>query len=62
MNERYLDLAEERLVRVDNHFVGDEPFDPKNRLHLDSLDVGELVELGMEILTSASLSKETLGK
>lgn len=60
LNVKYLDLVDERLIRVENLEIGDEPFDRDK--HMDSLETEDLVELGQEILTSASLSRAELGK
>ena len=55
-----MDLCAERLVRVENLVVGDEPFDPAR--HLDDLPAPWQIELGAEIYARSQLTDADVGK
>lgn len=61
-NEAYIDLFEDRLIRVDNLLVGDEPFDKKNANHLRSLELQWQIEVAMAIFSASKLDKDIAGK
>lgn len=59
-NDRYIDLFIERVVRIEDLTVGEEPFNMSK--HLNSLELGWLIEVGMVIFTKSKLSEEDAGK
>lgn len=58
----YLDLFEERLIRVENFTIGGETFDKKNPVHVHSIPLGWQTEVAMIIFTTSNLSEEDAGK
>ncbi len=55
-----MDLCAERLVRVENLTVGDEPFDVAK--HLDEIPAPWQIELGAEIYARSQLTDADVGK
>jgi hypothetical protein len=58
----YVELFEDRLVRVENLQVGDAAFDPADPAHRDALPLGWQVNAGAQILNRAQLSEDEQGK
>jgi hypothetical protein len=58
----YVELFEDRLVRVENLQVGDAPFDPADPAHRDALPLGWQVNAGSQILNRAQLGEDEQGK
>ena len=58
----YLDLFEERTVRIENLQVGDAHYDHANAEHRGALPLNWQVQAGAQILNRAQLSEEDQGK
>lgn len=56
----YISLVRERLLRVENLTIGDEPFDVEK--HLDDLQLEWFISLGLYIMTYSQLTEAQLGK
>lgn len=59
-NEPYLDLFEERLVTVENLWVGDDPFD--KAAHVVHLPLDWQLEVAFRIIAQSRLSDDDAGK
>lgn len=60
----YGEIFSERVVKVHNLTIGDEdePFDAKNKAHVDAINPVWPVEVGQAIFERARLSEELAGK
>jgi hypothetical protein len=61
-NAFYMDLFDERTVRIENLFIDDEAFDFTNDYHRNSLEMWWIIEVGSEIMYYSRLNAAETGK